>query len=209
MKPYPENLAVSGPNAMTLEAIRAHRPSRVAEFGVYRGDTSEKICELISTYDGHLDIFDFEDTLEAVSQKLRGAGYRNFTAHGNSYAYLDSYCWSIGKLMEKVSTPIWDYVFLDGAHSWAVDGFAFMLIDRLLKPGGLIDFDDYNWTIAGSAALKPENFPPTGEMYTPEQVNSRQVAMIVERLALPMGYREIRHQKIYQKPQTSHVTDQE
>ena len=33
--------------------------------------------------------------------------------------------------------PVFDFVFLDGAHTWDADGLAFLLVDRLLKPGGV------------------------------------------------------------------------
>src|SRR5262249_45704922 len=42
----------------------------------------------------------------------------------------------------------------DGAHNWFTDGFAFFLVDKLLKPGGLIIFDDLDWTYEESPALK-------------------------------------------------------
>jgi predicted O-methyltransferase YrrM len=57
-----------------------------------------------------------------------------------------SYTWRLMKMLEEDPSPRFDFCYLDGAHSWFVDGFAFFLIDRLLKPGGLILFDDINWT---------------------------------------------------------------
>ena len=39
--------------------------------------------------------------------------------------------------------PIFDYVFIDGAHTWMLDALAFLLVDRLLRVGGYVDFDDY------------------------------------------------------------------
>jgi hypothetical protein len=41
--------------------------------------------------------------------------------------------------------PCLDFVFIDGSHTWEVDGFAFLLVDKLLKPGGWILFDDLYW----------------------------------------------------------------
>jgi hypothetical protein len=40
-----------------------------------------------------------------------------------------------------------DYVFLDGAHTFAIDALTFFLTDRLLKIGGHFDFDDYSWKL--------------------------------------------------------------
>lgn len=65
-----------------------------------------------------------------------------------------SYIWRLMKLLEESPSPRFDFCYLDGAHDWSTDGFAFFLVDRLLKPGGLIIFDDLDWTYESSPALK-------------------------------------------------------
>jgi hypothetical protein len=57
------------------------------------------------------------------------------------------------RLLEQDPTPRFDLCYLDGAHDWFVDGFAFFLVDRLLRPNGRIIPDDINWTYAGSPEL--------------------------------------------------------
>jgi predicted O-methyltransferase YrrM len=42
-------------------------------------------------------------------------------------------------------TPLYDFCYLDGAHNWTVDGFAVVLIEKLLRPGGWLLLDDLNW----------------------------------------------------------------
>ena len=61
-----------------------------------------------------------------------------------------SYTWFLHKMFRERAgdsgiDPVYDFVFIDGAHTWDVDGFAFLLVDRLLKPGGWILFDDLYW----------------------------------------------------------------
>jgi hypothetical protein len=56
-------------------------------------------------------------------------------------------------MLQQDPTPRFDLCYLDGAHDWFVDGFAFFLIDRLLRPNGWILFDDMDWTYAGSPTL--------------------------------------------------------
>ena len=51
------------------------------------------------------------------------------------------------------------FMFLDGAHTWDVDGFAFVLMEKILEPGGLMIFDDLDWSIEGSPTLRNKNFP--------------------------------------------------
>ena len=57
------------------------------------------------------------------------------------------------RLLISNPPPIYDYIYVDGSHAWEIDGLAFFLLDRLLKPGGYMDFDDYGWSMAASPAL--------------------------------------------------------
>lgn len=69
-----------------------------------------------------------------------------------------SYTWF---LMEAIrGGKQFDFCFLDGAHTWDVDGFAYLLVERILKPGGLIIFDDLDWSIARSPSMRHLDFPP-------------------------------------------------
>ena len=65
-----------------------------------------------------------------------------------------SYTWRLMRLLQQDPTPRFDLCYLDGAHDWFVDGFAFFLVDRLLRPNGWIILDDMNWTYATSPALR-------------------------------------------------------
>jgi predicted O-methyltransferase YrrM len=65
-----------------------------------------------------------------------------------------SYTWRLMRLLQEDATPRFDLCYLDGAHDWFVDGFAFFLVDRLLRPNGWIVFDDMDWTYATSPALR-------------------------------------------------------
>jgi predicted O-methyltransferase YrrM len=59
------------------------------------------------------------------------------------------------------TNPVYDFVFLDGAHEWNIDGLAVLLIERLLNPGGWLLLDDMNWTFAASPsyAASPAALP--------------------------------------------------
>jgi len=68
-----------------------------------------------------------------------------------------SYTWFLMDAIEQGRQ--FDFCFLDGAHTWDVDGFAFLMVERILKPGGMIIFDDVDWTIARSPTMKDKPFP--------------------------------------------------
>lgn len=135
-----------------------------------------------------------------MAKRLRARGFTRFHTYANSKKLLDSYCWSLMKLLREHEDPIFDYAYLDGAHTWAVDGFAFLLLDELLRPGGYVDFDDYHWTLGKSPSLNPKKFPLTGRIYTREQVRTKQVALIVEILVRRRGYETVVPERLYRKP---------
>ena len=96
--------------------------------------------------------------------------------------------------------PIYDYIYLDGAHTWDVDGLAFVLLDRLLKPGGYLDLDDYGWTISGSPALNPSVCPDVLRWFTEEQIRTSHITLVVELLVKrDRRYQEVVRNKIFQK----------
>jgi predicted O-methyltransferase YrrM len=198
MSNYPSTVAVSGPRTEVVEWVRRLRARNIAEVGIYKGMTTRLIHKELAG-EGTLDIFDFQARVDAVAQALPRTGTVVRT-HGNSQRFLDSYCWSLMRVLEKNSVPIWDFVFLDGAHTWAIDGFAVLLIDRLLRPGGHIFLDDYHWTLAGSPSLNPKSFPLTAKMYTAEQIGTKQVERVATLLLERSGYETVVPTKLWRKP---------
>jgi len=193
--PRPEAL----PNQCTLDFLATTNCKVIAEVGVGVGSTSMAIAQWLDGK-GMLHLFDFQERVDMVAEQLRQKGYRNVVAHGNSKRLLDSYNWSLMKLLREHEHPIFDYVYLDGAHTWAVDALAFFLIDRLLRPGGYIDFDDYDWTISSSPTVNPKVYPIMNKLYTPEQVNEPNVKLIVDLLVRrDASYEEVIPNKIFRK----------
>jgi predicted O-methyltransferase YrrM len=196
--PYPEVVAAR-PATRTLAFINDTDSRTIAEIGVYEGETSLKLAEYLNG-EGELHIFDFDDRVETVTRLLEERGHTNVVAHGNSRKLMDSYNWSLMKLLRERETPLFDYVFIDGAHTWAVDALAFLLVDRLLKVGGYVDFDDYLWTLGGSPTLNPRVFPATAAMYTEEQISQSQVQLVVSLLVRrDQRYTEVVEDKIFRK----------
>lgn len=168
-----------------------------AEFGIYKADTARHVCELFPA--ATLYLFDFHENIEAARERL--SGFPNEIHYfGNSERFNDSYNWALGKLIEQhPNDPIFDYCFLDGAHTFAVDALNYYLCDRLLRVGGYIDFDDYRWTLRGSS-LDPSLVPEVLQQYTDEQIDSAQVKMIIDLLVRPdPRYKECVKNKVFCK----------
>jgi predicted O-methyltransferase YrrM len=66
-----------------------------------------------------------------------------------------SYVWWLKHQVEARSDkagncePAYDFCYLDGAHNFAVDGLAVVLVERLLRPGGWLLLDDVGWSYDG------------------------------------------------------------
>lgn len=186
-------------NKITVQFVKDTQPKVYAEFGIAYGNTAFEVAKVLPQ-NGTIYLFDYYDKVESIKQQLHDRGFNNVFGFGNSYKLRDSYNWSLMTLMKNHLQPLFDYVFLDGMHTWDIDGFAFLLIDKMLKPGGYIDFDDYNWTLNNSPTLSPSVFPLTKQLYTDEQINTSQVKLIVDLLVKDSGnYTEIVKNKIFQK----------
>jgi len=187
------------PNNETLSFLSTTKCSAIAEIGVEWGSTSEGILRWLNGR-GVLHLFDFEDRLHVVCERFTAEGFRNFVPHPNSRRVLDSYNWSLMEMLRDGPVPALDYVYLDGAHTWAIDGFAFCLVDRLLEVGGYIDFDDYYWTINESPSTNPKAFPAIRRLYTDDQMGVAQVKQVVDLLVRRSGrYEEVKPNKIFRK----------
>jgi hypothetical protein len=199
---YPEQLKVRAEGTpatyefmATVFGPQAHL--HYAEFGIYRGETAWQVAQRFPNATLHL--FDFHDTLDAARERLAGLPNR-IHWYGNTQRYNDSYNWSLLQLIKaQQGRPLFDYCFLDGAHTVAVDALNFFLADRLLRVGGHMDFDDYTWRLRGSS-LDPQKVPAIAMQYTDEQIDAQQVRLIVDELVRrDPRYCEVLKDKVFRK----------
>ena len=180
MTDYPMKLKIYGPTENVLRYFDEIIDTPVldyAEIGCYEGHTAGQVVSRMAE-GGRIHLFDFEDKVITSARKVAEAGGTP-VCYPNTRKTYDSYCWTLGELLGTDTK--FDVVFIDGAHTWFHDGFAFMLVDHLLRPGGHVLFDDYVWCLAGSS-LDPAVFPKILEQYTPEQIERHQVPMIINKL---------------------------
>jgi predicted O-methyltransferase YrrM len=165
--------------------VMKERPSALLELGFWHGKSSCYIAAALHELgQGHLTTVDRASAREnspSIAETLERAGLsRLVTVHYEA----SSYTWFLKKELESstrdaATVPKYDFVFIDGAHSWEVDALAFFLADKLLKQGGHMLFDDYAWTYGTSTALK--NTEMVQRMPKDER-DSAQVALIYELL---------------------------
>lgn len=135
--------------------------------------------------------------LDKLGQNGRLTSVDNMSAHDrdpNIFALLEKanlqeyvkpvfnplgYNWFLMEHMEQ-GGETFDFCFIDGSHTWDVDGYAFLLVERLLRPGGVVLFDDLDWSYATSHALK--NSEQVARM-DPKRRDTAQIRKVFELLA--------------------------
>lgn len=99
---------------------------------------------------GHLTSVDmpYEERRAIVGQELLARG--GLASRVDVVLEDGGYNWFLHRKLKEQTRdgriePLYDFVFLDGAHTWLEDGLALLLVERLLKPGGWILLDDLAW----------------------------------------------------------------
>ena len=195
-------------------------PINYAEIGIDVGKTLLQRGDILPSGTS-LHIFDISSKVSLVTDKISnkfndkfnvigyGVGDSDQNAPDVDFATgdgeihpLQNYNWDLVRLIAENNVQF-DYCYLDGSHDLTIDGLAFFLLDRLLKPGGYIEFDDYNWTFGKSPSCSP--YPPVNntlfkERYTNQQINTPHVKLIVDFLVKSHdNYTEVTTNRIYKK----------
>jgi predicted O-methyltransferase YrrM len=131
----------------------------VLELGTAHGTSTAYLAAALDTKgEGHLTTIDRPEVLErepTVHEVLRHLGLENrvLAIQARSYNRV------LMRMLEEQTfddtvEPCLDFCFLDGAHTWETDGLAFLLVDRLLRPGRWVVLDDVAWSLGSSVALR-------------------------------------------------------
>ncbi|GAB3680703.1 class I SAM-dependent methyltransferase [Salinisphaera aquimarina] len=165
--------------------LLTEKPVDCLELGFAHGAGSGYIAAALDELGrGHLTSVDielsrdFEPTIEHTLDRL------GLPDRVSIQREINSYNWFLKKTIEAQTrdgqcTPCYDFVFIDGSKNWTIDGMAFFLADKLLRPGGWILFDDYNWRYADAVAKgKDASDGVSARELSPDQVEEPNVAAI-------------------------------
>ncbi|WP_417411321.1 class I SAM-dependent methyltransferase [Hoeflea sp.] len=183
----PEFASLSNPSVdalLVLSKLKIQKEELyIAEVGVGIGATTIEFCRMLNEKD-KLYLFDYTSTLNELCIDLNENGYNNIYPFGSTKHTFDSYVWQLLKLakhhINQGNPSIFDFIYLDGAHTFLHDSGAAAVCKLLLKPGGYLLFDDYNWTFMNSPTLNPEKSPAVLKWYSPEQLAYPNVKMVCE-----------------------------
>jgi predicted O-methyltransferase YrrM len=137
------------------DVIHSNRFHQILELGFRHGvSTCYMAAALDDLGEGHIttiDLLSAKDAEPNIDSLLGDLGLAHLVS---VYYEPTSYIWRLMKLLEEDDSPRFDLCYIDGAHDWATDGFAFFLVDKMLKPGGIIILDDMDWTFESSPTMR-------------------------------------------------------
>lgn len=210
----PRFAAISRPSQHALDLldkVLADNPEpAIAEVGVGIGATSLEFCRKLAGK-GEISFFDFAEKLNELGDDLRTEGFTNFKIYGNTRRTYDSYNWALAKVLQEVRRTeqdgIYDFIYLDGCHFFHHDAPATVICKELVKPGGILLMDDYDWSIAVSPTMRPSVMPAVTKDFTDEQIEAAHVALICELFLdsdphfekIDIGYKTHEHRRAFRR----------
>ncbi len=105
-----------------------------------------------------------------------------------------SYTWWLKTQVETHSEPQYDFVYLDGAKNWTIDGLAVILIEKLLRPGGWLLMDDLEWTYAQDPGREATDGIVHRELSEPERTQPHLRAVFDLIVAQHPSFTELRRE---------------
>ena len=134
------------------DLIVKNRLCNCLELGFFHGVSTAYIAGAIQDIgEGQLTTIDLttatarEPNIEAV---LSMTGLRHLV---RVHLEQRSFNWRLMRMLQEGQFESFDFCYLDGGHTWYDTGLAFCLVDRLLKPGGWVVFDDLRFTFRQSS----------------------------------------------------------
>lgn len=137
--------------------IAAQKPRNVLELGFKHGVSTCYLAGALRESGGEhitsIDLLSAKTLRPNADELLAKTGLQQFAT---LYYEQTSYTWRLMEMLERTPRPMFDLCYVDGAHNWDTDGFAFFLVDKLLNEGALLILDDLNWSYAKSPTLQDE-----------------------------------------------------
>ncbi|WP_026491357.1 class I SAM-dependent methyltransferase [Butyrivibrio sp. XPD2002] len=181
-------LGISKPCEDAVKILEKYRTSAngniaVCEIGVGIGATAIEMVKLLGEDDSYY-FFSFEEEVNALYEDLQKLDYCVCNLHpmANTKRTYDSYSWNLAKMIldEKENKDFFDFVYLDGAHTFIHDAITTVLLKRMIKVGGILLFDDVDWTLATSPTMSPSVNSNTSMRYSDEQIEACHISMVTE-----------------------------
>jgi predicted O-methyltransferase YrrM len=163
----------------------------ILEIGFYQGKSSAYIAAILEDLGrGSLMTIDQRSALPRspnIHDLLRQTG---LTHRVQPIFAFRSFTWELQKLISQTPSPRFDLCYFDGGHTWDNTGFGVVLVDMLLRQGGILVLDDMNWRVKSSPAYK--RHPKRLAVFSDDEAATPSVRRTWELILPHLGYTEMR-----------------
>ena len=123
----------------------------------------------------------FMPSIEELLKKIKLEKYVNIQRMQTGYT------WFLhddikAQTKKDICNTKYDLCIIDGPKNWTIDGFAFFLVDKLLKENGWIIFDDLIWTYRGANNSRTVTDGITHRTLSESELNTPHIKEIFELL---------------------------
>jgi predicted O-methyltransferase YrrM len=180
---------------IVFDHVRASGARDVLELGTAHGVGAAYLAAAgahVTTVDHAGAAFDPspEDVLTRAGVRDRVTIVREFS----------SYTWWLKERVAERSdaagnvSPCFDFVYLDGAKNWTIDGLAVVLVEKLLRPGGWLLLDDLDYAYARDPGREATDGIVHRELSEPERTQPHLRAVFELIVAQHPSFTELRVQ---------------
>ncbi|MBX2854326.1 MAG: class I SAM-dependent methyltransferase [Rhodobacteraceae bacterium] len=176
--------------ARMRELIDAAGAEHVLEIGTYHGKSAAYLAAILEDQGaGHLvtvDKTNAQTRTPNVAELLSAAGLSHRAT--TRFAYR-SYTWELQGMLAEQPRPVFDFCYFDGSHLWDATGLGVVLVDMLLKPGGLLVLDDMDWSVDRSPAYQAR--PDLAKQFSPEERAAKPVRLVWDLILPRLGFEAV------------------
>lgn len=173
------------------EKINENDYSDLLELGFFHGKSSLLLASILEERKkGHLTTIDLHSAKERKPNIETLLNAEGLTHRVTPLYCTRSYNWELIQQIQSDPTPRYDFCYLDGGHTLDHTGLGFFLVDKLLRVGGTIVFDDLDWTLSNNPVYREklaEGVDIYAE-YSESEKNTPAVKMVFENLVGSSGY---------------------
>lgn len=174
------------------ELFSTRNISRVLELGFYKGKSS-LVFSLLMDERGQVDTYDLPSALDLTPNIFDLKNIFDLQDKVKVCISDRSFTWELAKRIASGEKNEYDMIYIDGGHTLDTTATVFLLANTLLKQGGVLIFDDLNWTISKSPHYisQIEKGREIYKEYSSEEKKFPAIKFIAEEIVPSLGYKEI------------------
>ena len=151
--------------------IKKYKSRDILELGTYHGVSTCYLASAAKTNNGKVTTVDVPSSLDLkpnINELIIKLSLDNIEVISQK----EGAAWFLKELIKN--NKKFDFIYLDAGHTWNCTGLLFFLSDKVLKPGGLMLFDDLDWTLNKAHPMTPD----WAKKWTNDEKNSAQIGEV-------------------------------